>query len=62
MPPTRTARRTHGSGVMSVCSSTRKRWTQRSQFAEIPKNPSQTPMKVAACEIVFGEKLCSSTP
>jgi hypothetical protein len=59
--PVRTARRTRGSGVESVCSSAQKRWTQRSQFAGIPRNPSHTPTKVAACEITFGAKLCSST-
>jgi hypothetical protein len=62
MPPARTTRRTRGFGVTSVCSSARKRWTQRSQFAGIPRNPSQTPTKVAAYDIVFGAKLCNSTP
>jgi hypothetical protein len=62
MPPVRTARRTSGSGVVSVCSSARKRWTQRSQFAGIPRNPSQTLTNVAAYEIAFGMKLCNSTP
>jgi hypothetical protein len=27
----------------------------------VPRNPSQTPTKVAACEIAFGAKLCNST-
>jgi hypothetical protein len=62
MPPARTARRTRDSGMVSVCSSAQKWWTQRSQFVEIPRNPSQTPMKVATCEIAFGVKLCNSTP
>jgi hypothetical protein len=58
----RTAQRTFGSRVVNVCSSARKRWTQRSQFVGIPRNPSHTPTNVAACEIMFGAKLCSSTP
>jgi hypothetical protein len=58
----RAARRVLGSDVASVCSSAWKRWTQRSQFTGIPKKPSQTPTNVAACEIAFGVKLCSSTP
>jgi hypothetical protein len=61
-PPARSARRVLGSDVASVCSSVRKRWTQRSQFTGIPRKPSQTPTNVAACEIAFGVKLCSSTP
>jgi hypothetical protein len=35
----------------------RNRWTQRSQFMGIPRNPSQTPTKVATCEIALGVKL-----
>jgi hypothetical protein len=61
-PPACAARRVLGSVVDSVCNSARKRWTQRSQFTEIPKKPSQTPTNVAAYEIAFGVKLCSSTP
>jgi hypothetical protein len=60
--PARATWRVLGSDVASVCSSARKRWTQRSQFTGIPKKPSQTPTNVAACEIAFGVKLCSSTP
>jgi hypothetical protein len=45
-----------------VCSSARNRWTQRSQFTRIPRNPSQTPTEVAAYEITLGAKLWSSTP
>jgi hypothetical protein len=60
-PPARTARRVFGFGVVAVCSSAWKRWTQRSQFTGIPRNPSQMPTNVAACEIAFGAKLCSST-
>jgi hypothetical protein len=33
---------------------------QRSQFTGIPRKPSQTPTNVAACEIAFSVKLCSS--
>jgi hypothetical protein len=62
MPLARTAQHVFGSGVVTVCSSARKRWTQRSQFTGIPRNPSQTPMNVAACEMAFYAKLCSSTP
>jgi hypothetical protein len=61
-PPARAAWRVLGFDVDNVCSSARKRWTQRSQFTEIPRKPSQTPTNVAACEIAFGVKLCSSTP
>jgi hypothetical protein len=59
-PPARAARRVLGSNVSNVCSSTRKRWTQRSQFTGIPRKPSQTPTNVAACEIAFSVKFCSS--
>jgi hypothetical protein len=61
-PPARAARRVLGFDVASVCSSARKRWTQGSQFIGIPRKPSQTPTNVAAYEIAFGVKLCSSTP
>jgi hypothetical protein len=61
-PPARAARRVLSSDAASVCNSVRKRWTQRSQFTGIPRKPSQTPMNVAACEIAFGVKLCTSTP
>jgi hypothetical protein len=61
-PPVRAARRVLGSDVDNVCSSARKRWTQKSQFTGIPRKPSQTPTNVAACEIAFGVKLCNSTP
>jgi hypothetical protein len=61
-PPARAAWRILGSDVASVCSSARKRWTQRSQFTGIPRKPSQTSTNVAACEIAFGVKLCSSMP
>jgi hypothetical protein len=55
-PPARAVRRVLSSDVGSVCSSVRKRWTQRSQFTGIPRKPSQTPTNVAACEIAFGVK------
>jgi hypothetical protein len=55
-PPARAARRVLSSNVGSVCSSARKRWTQRSQFTEIPRKPSETSTNVAACEIAFGAK------
>jgi hypothetical protein len=57
IPPARVARQVLDSDVGSVCSSARKRWTQRSQFTGIPRKPSQTPTNVAACEIAFGAKL-----
>jgi hypothetical protein len=60
-PSARTARRTRVRAVATVCSSARNKWTQRSQFTGILRNPSQTPTKVAACEIVLGAKLWSST-
>jgi hypothetical protein len=61
-PPAHAARCVFGSDVASVCNSARKRWTQRSQFSGIPRKPSQTPTNMVAYEIVFGVKLCSSTP
>jgi hypothetical protein len=61
-PQARAAWRIFGSDVASMCSSARKRWTKRSQFTGIPRKPSQTPTNMAACEIAFGVKLCSSTP
>jgi hypothetical protein len=56
-PPARTARRTRVSLVATVCSSAQKKWIQRSQFTRIPRNPSQIPMKVAACEIALGRSV-----
>jgi hypothetical protein len=61
-PPARAARRVLGSDAGNVCNSARKRWTQRSQFTGIPRKPSQMPTNVAACEITFGVKFCSSKP
>jgi hypothetical protein len=60
--PARTARRTRFSPVARVWSSARNRCTQRSEFAGISRNPSQTVTKVAAYDMVLGEKLWSSTP
>jgi hypothetical protein len=54
--PARAARRVLSSDAGSVCSSVRKRWTQRSQFTGVPRKPSQTPTNVAACEIALGVK------
>jgi hypothetical protein len=45
----------------SVCSFVRNKWTQRSQFTGIPRNPSQMPTKVAACEIALGRS-CEAPP
>jgi hypothetical protein len=42
--------------------STEKRWVHRSQWGSIPKNPSQTAAKMAACAMELGLRLCSSTP
>jgi hypothetical protein len=47
--------------VASVCSSAWNKWTQRSQFMGIPRNPSQTLMKVATCEIALGRS-CEAPP
>jgi hypothetical protein len=43
-------------------SSAEKRWVHRSQWGPIPKKPSQTAVKMAACAMELGLKLCSSTP
>jgi hypothetical protein len=42
--------------------SAEKRWVHRSQWGAIPKYPSQTAAKMAACEMELGLRLCSSTP
>jgi hypothetical protein len=39
-----------------------KRWTNRSQWGLIPRNPSQMMEKMVACAIELGLKLCNSTP
>jgi hypothetical protein len=39
-----------------------KRWVHRSQWGSIPKKPSQTAAKMAACTMELGLKLCNSTP
>jgi hypothetical protein len=50
------------SPVVEAKSSTEKRWVHRSQWGAIPKNPSQTAAKMAACAMELGLRLCSSTP
>ena len=42
--------------------STQKRWTHRSQWGSIPRNPSQTAEKMAAYTMELGLKLCNSIP
>jgi hypothetical protein len=61
-PLARTARRVFFSPVARVCSSLRKRWTHRSQCAGMPKNPSQTAMKEAACEMALGGRVVNLHP
>src|SRR6185312_14872795 len=48
--------------TFSTKSSPWKRWIHRSQWASIPKYPSQTATKTATCEMELGPKLCSSAP
>jgi hypothetical protein len=59
-PPTRTAMRTLLSPIVKAKGSTEKRWVHRSQWGSIPKNPSQTAAKMAACEMELGLRLCNS--
>jgi hypothetical protein len=61
-PPAHTAMQTFFSPVVKVKSSAEKRWVHRSQWRSIPKKPSQTATKMAACAMELGLKLCSSTP
>jgi hypothetical protein len=61
-PPARTAMRTLLSPVDEAKSSAEKRWVHRSQWGAIPKYPSQTATKMAACEMELGLRLCSSIP
>jgi hypothetical protein len=61
-PPARIAMRTLLSPVGEAKGSTEKRWVHRSQWGAIPKYPSQTTAKMAACEMELGLRLCSSTP
>jgi hypothetical protein len=61
-PPARTAMRAFFSPVVKAKSSTEKRWVHRSQWGSIPKKPSQTAAKMAACAMELGLKLYSSTP
>jgi hypothetical protein len=60
-PPARTAMRTFLFPVGEAKSSAEKRWVHRSQWGAIPKYPSQTAAKMAACEMELGLRLCSST-
>jgi hypothetical protein len=53
-PPTRTAVRTLLSPVVKAKGSTEKRWVHKSQWGSIPKNSSQTTMKMAACAMELG--------
>jgi hypothetical protein len=48
--------------VVEAKSSAEKRWVHRSQWGAIPKSPSQTAAKMAACVMELGLRLCSSTP
>jgi hypothetical protein len=48
--------------VVEAKGSMEKRWVHRSLWGSIPKNPSQTAAKMAACAIELGLRLCSSTP
>jgi hypothetical protein len=61
-PPARTAMQTLLSPVVKAKGSAEKRWVHRSQWGSIPKNPSQTTTKMAACTMELGLRLCSSTP
>jgi hypothetical protein len=61
-PPARTAARTLLSPVGKAKGSARKRWVHKSQWGAIPKYPSHTATKMAACEMELGERLCNSTP
>jgi hypothetical protein len=61
-PQARTAMRTLFSPIVEAKGSAEKRWVHRSQWGTIPKNPSQTAAKMAACAIELGLRLCSSTP
>jgi hypothetical protein len=60
--PARTAIRTFFTSVNAAKNSAEKRWVHRSQWGSIPKNPSQTATKMAACAMELGLKLCSFTP
>jgi hypothetical protein len=50
------------SPVVKAKGFTVKRWVHRSQWGSIPKKPSQTAAKMAACAMELGLRLCSSTP
>ena len=61
-PLARTTMRTFFASVVEAKSSVEKRWVHRSQWGSIPRKPSQTAAKMAACAMELGLKLCSSTP
>jgi hypothetical protein len=61
-PPARTAARTLLSPVGEAKSSAKKRWVHKFQWGAIPKYPSHTATKMAACEMELGLRLCNSTP
>jgi hypothetical protein len=61
-PPTRTTAQTFLSPVGEAKSSAQKRWVHKSQWGVIPKYPSHTATKMAACEMELGVRLCNSTP
>jgi hypothetical protein len=58
-PPARTAIRTFFASIVEAKSSAEKRWVHRSQWGSIPKKPLQTAVKMAACVMELGLKLCS---
>jgi hypothetical protein len=60
-PPARTTMQTFFSPVVKAKGSPEKRWVHRSQWGSIPKKPSQTAAKMAACAMELGLRLCSST-
>jgi hypothetical protein len=61
-PPARTAMQTLFYPVVEAKGSAEKRWVHRSQWGSILKNPLQTAVKMAACAMELGLRLCSSTP
>jgi hypothetical protein len=56
-PPARTAIRTFFTSVDATKNSAGKRWVHRSQWGSIPRKPSQTVTKMAACAMELGLKL-----
>jgi hypothetical protein len=61
-PLARTAMRTLFFPIVKAKFSAEKRRVHRSQWGSIPKKPSQTAAKMAACAMELGLRLCSSTP